>query len=177
VHIAAGRYKGRRLPAALGARPVGGRLKTSLFSVLEADLEGASVLDLCAGVGGLGLEALSRGARSLLLVERDPAAAAALRAWIEQVGCGDLASVREGDALAGPPATERFEVVFFDPPFEAWQVEEPAVLLDRALEAVDENGLLVCKLPASVRIPEDSARRLLRRKTVGAAAYAVFLRL
>ena len=146
--------------------------------MLEGDLEGASVLDLCAGVGGLGLEALSRGASSVVLVERDPAAAAALRAWIERVGCGEEATVFERDALGGPPVEEAtYDVVFLDPPFEVWEAEAPSDVVERALGSVTPGGLLVLKLPANTSIPDDSGRRLVRRKTVGAAAYALFLRI
>lgn len=182
MRIGAGRFKGRRLPEATGARPVGGRLKTSLFSVLEADLEGARVLDLCAGVGGLGLEALSRGAAEVVLVERDAGAAAALRGWIEKAGCGDEVRVLEADALGPPTAAEPFDIVFLDPPFAIWESvvweggaeENP---LARALQSTRPDGLLVLKLPRWLHVPEKSDRRLLVRKVVGDAAYAVFLRL
>ena len=177
MRIAAGRFKGRRLPEAVDARPVGGRLKTSLFSMLAADLEGARVLDLCAGVGGLGLEALSRGAASVVLVEQSPPAAAALQAWIARVGCAAEARVVRGDALGAPPVEERFDIVFLDPPFEVWAAGEPGEIVSRALESVLAGGLLVEKLPAKTVIPDEPARRPLRRRTVGEAAGAVFLRL
>jgi len=163
VRIAGGQFKGRQLPDAGDARPVGARLKDSLFSVIEGDLAGARVLDLCAGVGGLGLEALSRGAESVLLVERDPAAVAALVAWIDRADCREQARVMRGDALGGPPSKERFDIVFLDPPFEAWDDEEPVALLGRAMDSADKKGLLVVKTPAEVQIPDDSRWRLLRR--------------
>ena len=177
MRIGAGRFKGRRLPDVGGARPVGGRLKTSLFSLLEADLEGARVLDLFAGVGGLGLEALSRGAQEVVLVERDAAAAEALRVWIRAVGVEEEARVLEGDALGPLPAGPGFDVAFLDPPFSLWDERPVDELLAGALAQLVPEGLLVLKLPRRVRIPADSGRRLLRRKEVGDAAYAVFLRL
>ena len=177
MRIGAGRFKGRRLPEAVGARPVGGRLKTSLFSLLEGDLEDVRVLDLFAGVGGFGLEALSRGAREVWLVERDPAAAEALRQWAARAGEADAVRVLEGDALGPLPAGPGFDVVFLDPPFELWDQRTPEALVEIALQHLVSEGLLVVKWPRRVQIRDDSGRQLLRAKQVGDAAYAVFLRL
>ena len=177
MRIAAGRFKGRRLPEATGARPVGGRLKTSLFSLIEGDLQGARVLDLCAGVGGMGLEALSRGAGELVLVEHDPLAAEALRTWIEAIGCQDEARVLEGDAFGPLPAGTGFDIVFLDPPFPLWRGREPRELLEAACAHLVSDGLAVLKTPRQVEIEGDSRIQLLRRKVVGDAAYGVFLRL
>lgn len=174
MRIGAGRFKGRRLPAARSARPVGARLKTSLFSVLAGRLEGARVLDLFAGAGGFGLEALSRGARCAVFVERDRTACRALRRWLEEAGAAGEAEVlcralERGAWPAGP-----FDVVFLDPPFQAWSGPEGVALLERALATLAPEGVVVVKLPARARLPEDSGRRLLRRTAVSSAAYAIF---
>ena len=125
----------------------------------------------------MGLEALSRGARELVLVERDPLAAEALRAWIESTGCQDGARVLEGDAFGPLPAGPGFDVVFLDPPFALWREREPRELLEAACAHLVSDGLAVLKTPRQVEIEGDSDIRLLRRKVVGDAAYAVFLRL
>ena len=153
MRIAAGRFKGRRLPAVQGARPVGGRLKTSLFSVLEGWMEGARVLDLCAGVGGFGLEALSRGAEHVTLVEKDRQAAAALTAFLREVGCEAEATVVAGDALAGPLPSGPFDLIFLDPPYAAWEAAAPADLLARPVLLLAPEGLLVAKIPSRLDLP------------------------
>ena len=173
MRIHSGRLKGRQLPAARGARPIGGRLKVSLFSVLTPYLQGARVLDLCAGVGGMGLEALSRGAREVILVDRDPRTCKALRDWIRKADPGGGAQVRRGDAASGPLPEGPFDVVLLDPPFPAWQGPEAARMLARAVERCGPEGFVACKVPAKTDLPEDPRWELIRRTAVASAAYAL----
>jgi 16S rRNA (guanine966-N2)-methyltransferase len=120
MRIIAGSRRGRRLqaPRGLATRPMLDRVREALFSTLAPWLPGARVLDLFAGSGSLGLEALSRGAERLRLVEQGPAALEALRSNVEQLEFGALAEVRRGDALdplvwqPGP-----WDLVFLDPPY------------------------------------------------------------
>lgn len=117
----AGAAGGRRLTVPRrGTRPTSDRVREALFSAIEAalDLDGARVLDLYAGTGALGLEALSRGAASAVLVESDPGALAVLRANVAAVGLPG-AVVRPGRVaavLAESPG-EPFELVLADPPY------------------------------------------------------------
>ncbi|MHB8415240.1 MAG: 16S rRNA (guanine(966)-N(2))-methyltransferase RsmD [Acidiferrobacteraceae bacterium] len=119
VRIIGGRWRSRRLafPEAGGLRPSPDRIRVTLFNWLVPVLTGARCLDLFAGSGCLGLEALSRGALEAVLVENNPAVAAALRANIGELKAHG-ALVVEGDArrfLAAPAAP--FDIVFVDPPF------------------------------------------------------------
>jgi 16S rRNA (guanine966-N2)-methyltransferase len=122
MRIVAGRHRSRRLvaPAGGGVRPTADRAREAVFASL-GDVADARVLDLFAGSGALGLEALSRGAASCLFVERDRAALDALRANIAALGEGEAATVRRGNApavLAGlAEAGERFDLVLLDPPY------------------------------------------------------------
>jgi len=102
-----------------GLRPTSDRARETLFNWLQPMLAGARVLDLFAGSGALGLEALSRGAREALLVERDPALAQSLRETCERLGAGSAATVLRADALEllRAPLHGRFDLVFIDPPF------------------------------------------------------------
>jgi 16S rRNA (guanine(966)-N(2))-methyltransferase RsmD len=144
VRVIAGRFGGRRLSAPRGAltRPTADRVREALFSVL-GDLEGARVLDLFAGSGALGIEALSRGAAEVTFVDSAPAALRALR---DNLTALDLeAEVRRADArgfLRGARKTGRqYDLVFLDPPYR--RAAALARELDRDLPAVLSPGARV----------------------------------
>ena len=134
VRIIGGRWRGTRLDVAdaPGLRPTSDRVRETLFNWLQPALPGARVLDLFAGSGALGLEALSRGAASAVLVEHGARLAACLRATAGRLQGGDAAQVVQGDALAWLHAQpERsFDIAFVDPPFDAnlWGGVLPALL-------------------------------------------------
>ena len=121
TRIISGTHGGRRLlvPAGDGTRPTADRAREGLFSSLLSltALDGAVVLDLYAGSGALGLEALSRGAASATLVEDDPAALTALRTNVERLGlAAHVAATDVGTFLAGEPAG--YDLVLADPPYD-----------------------------------------------------------
>ena len=123
MRVVAGRFGGRRLSAPPGraTRPTSDRVREALFSIL-GPLDGAVVLDLYAGSGALGIEALSRGARHAVFVERDARAAAVVRSNLEALGVtADEAEVRRADVLADlRDARERgetYSLVLCDPPY------------------------------------------------------------
>ncbi len=128
VRIIGGKWKGRKLPVAAGVRPTPNRARETLFNWLLPNLPGARVLDLFAGSGALGFEALSRGAAHATFVERDRQTA---RLLVEQRDLLNAdATVVQAEALhwlAQTPAP-RWDVVFLDPPFGA-EVLEPALAL------------------------------------------------
>jgi 16S rRNA (guanine966-N2)-methyltransferase len=119
VRIVAGARKGARIVAPAGARtrPTSDRVREALFSIL-GDVEGARVLDLYAGSGALGLEALSRGAASGVFVERDRAALEAIERNVSKLDLPGASVVRAdaGRFLAGE--RETYDLVFLDPPYE-----------------------------------------------------------
>lgn len=123
TRIIAGVARGRRLvvPPGPGVRPTADRAREGLFSSLQSlvDLAGARALDLYAGSGALGLEALSRGAASATMVEDDPAAVAAIQANVAAVGLpgGHVVPQPVGIFLAGLPEP-RYDLVLVDPPYE-----------------------------------------------------------
>lgn len=141
TRIIAGRAGGRRLAVpASGTRPTSDRVREALFSTLDSDRASrglawskARVLDLFAGSGALGLEALSRGAASVLLVEKSSSAARVLRANVAAVDLpGAEVLVRDVRRLAVTEATlPAATLVFADPPYE-WSAEELAELLESA---------------------------------------------
>jgi 16S rRNA (guanine966-N2)-methyltransferase len=173
VRIESGRFRGRLLPRAAEARPVPGRLRGSLFSALGDRLPGARVLDLFAGIGALGLEALSRGAAEVVLVERDRRAADALERWLEAVGARGEAKVVCADALRRPLPEGPFDLVFADPPYALWDGDELLPVLRRAVGTLGPQGLLVLKVPAKREVPADPAWVVLRRRAMGSNAWVL----
>lgn len=119
IRIIGGKWRGRKLDivAGEGLRPTPDRVRETLFNWLAPFCKGATVLDCCAGSGALGLEALSRGASSLVALEQQPAAIAQLRELAAGLDA-DAIEIIGGDALTTIPDLEReFDLVFIDPPY------------------------------------------------------------
>ena len=119
MRVVAGEFKGRRLaaPRGAGTRPTADRVREALFSML-GDVTGDRVLDLYAGSGALGIEALSRGAASAVFVERDPQAVAAIERNLAAVGV-EAVVVRQDVLRYLARADGPFELVFCDPPYDS----------------------------------------------------------
>jgi 16S rRNA (guanine966-N2)-methyltransferase len=123
MRIISGKYRGRRIsgPSGDGVRPATDRVRESVFNILQnrLDLSGISVLDLFAGTGSLGFEALSRGAAEVTFVDNGRAATALIRKNAEVLGCPEVCDVVTQDAvgfLSGIKAI--FRLIFADPPYE-----------------------------------------------------------
>ena len=128
MRIIAGTYRSRRLtaPEGLATRPTSDRLRETLFNVLGARIPGAAFLDLFAGSGAVGLEALSRGAATVTFVERAPSALAVLRANLARLAIHEGCYIHAGSVSAflrsspaASPKREPYAVVFLDPPYDA----------------------------------------------------------
>ena len=137
--IIAGSAKGVRLRApGAGTRPLADRVKQTLFAILEPELDGARVLDLFAGSGAGGIEALSRGAAGAIFVEKDQGAAAVIDANLRATGlAGPTAAVVRWDVvrwLAEPNVDAAFDLVLVDPPYAETE------LLTRVLEILGAPG-------------------------------------
>ena len=159
MRVVAGEYKGRRLHAPRGSRtrPTADRVREAVFSML-GDVSGARVLDLYAGSGALGIEALSRGAESAVFVERDRAALTALQRNLEATGArGEVRRQDVARFLARPAGT--FDLVFCDPPYdgapaiaEALAEALPAMAAEEAriVTESDKRNPLLLPLPLAV---------------------------
>ena len=139
IRIIGGRFRGRRLhfPNATGLRPTADRLRETLFNWLQFEIEGARCLDLFAGSGALGLEALSRGAAFVRFVDQAPAVVRQLRENLGLLGVDEQAEVVRGNAarlLRGRPETP-FDLVFLDPPYVLRT-------LPKLCDLLEENGWL-----------------------------------
>jgi len=121
VRIIGGQWRRTRLPVALrdGLRPTPDRTRETVFNWLMPVLPGTRVLDVFAGSGALGLEAVSRGASEAVLIERDPALVRSLRETVTRLPGGEAVQVIQADALRwlAAPLHGRFDLVFLDPPF------------------------------------------------------------
>jgi 16S rRNA (guanine966-N2)-methyltransferase len=180
LRIIGGAWRGRRLrfPAAQDLRPTPDRVRETLFNWLAARVPGATCLDLFAGSGALGLEALSRGAARLTFVERDPSAAREIATRLEEWGAPG-ATVENIDArrfLERAPA-HPFDIVFLDPPFAS-------TLLDETAGRLEQGGWLASDALIYVECPGDRAlaaglpRRWLplKAKRAGEVGYHLYSR-
>jgi 16S rRNA (guanine966-N2)-methyltransferase len=121
VRIVGGRWRGRKLdfPAVQAIRPSPDRVRETLFNWLQHEIVGTRCLDLFAGSGALGIEALSRGAAHVSFVDREPQIGRYLRETLQRLDCAD-AEVVIGDALSFlKKAAQPFDIVFLDPPFDS----------------------------------------------------------
>lgn len=176
VRLIGGKWRSRLLtfPPAAGLRPTPDRVRETLFNWLQPSLVGASCLDAFAGSGALGLEALSRGAESVVALETDRAALTALRDNATRLEAQHFA-LFPVDALQwlARPATQRFDIVFLDPPFASNLLESACQLL--ALHGwLRPNALLYLEAGQSLgTLPLPAHWKWLRAKQAGEVHYAL----
>jgi len=183
LRIIAGRWRGRKIqfPEIAGLRPTPNRVRETLFNWLQPWLPGARCLDLFAGSGALSFEALSRGAGEVVLVERNPDAAAALRYNLATLKAAD-AELIETDALSllEHAPVRAFDIVFLDPPFNP----DPGAddVLARCCALLDgrgwlkPEGLVYLEVPAGRAPPLPRGWTLMRSKQAGQVGYHLMRR-
>ncbi len=142
LRIIGGLWRGRKLsfPDVDGLRPTGDRIRETLFNWLAPDMQGAHCLDLFSGSGALGLEALSRGADSSLLLEKHPTAARQLKDNLQLLKA-DNGRVEQVDSLQwlnSAQVSHRFDIVFIDPPFALDLWDEVVAVLESRNWLADE---------------------------------------
>jgi len=170
MRVIAGEAKGRRLVAARGraTRSATDRIRETLFAILEPQLPGALVLDLFAGAGTLGIEALSRGALRATFVERSSAALAALRENLAATGYEARAEVVAAnvlaflDAVAGP-----YDIAFCDPPFADHAILEATLAHPHFATALSSGATVVARAHRKHVPALPPGLRLAREKEVG----------
>jgi 16S rRNA (guanine966-N2)-methyltransferase len=176
VRIVAGKWRGRRLPVAdvKGLRPTPERVRETLFNWLAPRIDGARCLDLYAGTGALGLEALSRGAAQVVFVERSAVAARALERAIALLGAPG-ARVHAGDAVEFLTESERrpADVVFLDPPFDEDRLGELCRLLDDGRWLAPGAAVYLEQDRARPPPPLPESWRPIREKTAGNVRYSL----
>lgn len=177
MRIVAGSRRGHRISAPKGVvtRPTGDRVREAVFSIVGS-VEGAAVLDLFAGSGAMGLEALSRGAASCVFVERDREAARVIRANLEKLRLTGAAIVTRDAASALREERDRgrrYDLVLVDPPYDEWEVHARtlAALLP---EVLSDDGLAVVE--TSDRVEPELPLALVTTRRYGSARITVFSR-
>lgn len=156
MKIITGLAKGRRLEElpGLDTRPTTGRVKEGLFSAIQFDIEGRRVLDLFAGTGQLGIEALSRGAAFCDFVDSAPAALKVVRRNVKACGFEDRSACHGKDFTAFLSRNrEKYGLMFLDPPYASGNLERALELIS-TIDIMVENGIMVCESPAEHVLPD-----------------------
>jgi len=153
IRIISGKFGGRKIQAPEGkaTHPMSERVRGSLFNIINHDVQDAEVLDIFAGTGSLGLEALSRGAASATFVERDRMASKILAENIKTLGVeSDTTTVHIGAATwLAKNADKRFDVIFVDPPYDDMQFS----VVTRLGELLTDDGLMILSYPEKTKLP------------------------
>lgn len=154
MRVITGEARGRRLFTLEGedVRPTADRVKEAMFSIIQFELEGSTVLDLFAGSGQLGIEALSRGAKRCTFVDSSNRSLEVVKQNLKAVGFEKRAGVFLGDAkMYADLSREKFDIVILDPPYNKKLID--AVLPFVALKTAD-NGVIICESAFDEVLPE-----------------------
>ena len=177
MRVITGEARGRRLkePVGMDIRPTTDKVKESIFNIIQFDIEGRKVLDLFGGSGQLGIEAISRGAKSAVFVDASQQAVKLIKENLKTVGFEDRARVVRGDSISFLASGEKYGVVFMDPPYDT-------DLLDKALEnaikfdILKENGIIVCESKLEKQLAVTEPYYLSREYKYGKIKLSVFSR-
>lgn len=154
MRVITGIARGRKLETldGLDVRPTTEKVKEALFSSIQFDIEGRRVLDLFAGSGQLGIEALSRGAESAVFVDASPDSLEVVKRNLKATGFEDKArTVRKDYFSFLAAANEKFDIAFLDPPYKAGYLEKA---LENLTAIMSDYGIIVCEYPTDITLPE-----------------------
>lgn len=165
MRIISGSAGGRKIkaPKSIDIKPTSERVKESIFNIIQFDIEGRRVLDLFAGTGQLGIEALSRGAASAVFVDSSSESTKLTRENLRRCGFTDTALVYNTEALRYLEYEEKFDLIFIDPPYDS-ELLEKAISKILEFDKLRENGIIICETRAStptpgIKAPYELARR------------------
>lgn len=159
MRVISGSARGRRLKELPGmdTRPTTDQVKESIFNIIQFDVEGRKVLDLFAGTGQMGIEALSRGAAHATFVDLAPAAAKIVRENVELTRFTDVSKVVQSDWRGFlSSCREKFDLIFLDPPYRTDMLEN-AMQTIAAIDILSEHGIMICESPLDKQLPELAA--------------------
>lgn len=154
MRVITGTAKGRRLDTLEGTdvRPTTDMVKEAVFSAIQFDIEGRSFLDLFAGSGQMGIEAISRGAASATFIDTNSDAISVIKRNLLKTGFTDNSRVIKGEYSSFLASTnENFDIAFLDPPYHIGILEKALGLVTKVMS---EHGIIVCEHPTDVAVPE-----------------------
>lgn len=164
MRVITGEAKGRRLKTLNGddVRPTAERVKEALFSIIQFDIEGRNVLDLFAGSGQLGIEAISRGARRCVFVDSSRQSISIVRENLEHCRLSDRARVLQSEALAYLAGCgEKFDIALLDPPYYAGLLEK---ILPALSGKMNVGGVIICETAYDITLPDEAGDFTKRRE-------------
>ena len=163
MRVITGTARGRKLrePEGMAIRPTTDSVKEAIFNTIQFDIEGRRVLDLFAGTGQLGIEALSRGARECVFIDQSTAAVKLVRENLK--ACGLTATVLQTDAIGYLSQGQKFDLIFLDPPYDTMLVEKALQTVQKS-DILTRGGLIVCETRREKVLPEMTAPYVLRRE-------------
>ena len=165
MRVITGTARGRKLlePEGMAIRPTTDMVKEALFNIVQFDIEGRRVLDLFAGTGQLGIEALSRGAAEAVFCDESAKSVKLVRANLER--CGLSGRVEQTDSIAYLSRAGRFDLVFIDPPYDTDLVEK-ALNVIQNVDLLNDGGIIICESRREKILPELAPpyRRALTRR-------------
>ena len=175
LRVSGGEARGRRLKAPKNIRPTQGMVKQAIFNMVGAGIDGALVLDLFAGSGAIGIEALSRGAASVTFVDQEPRGLAILRQNLDALGFKERARLVRSDVVrwleASPDTVRAADLVFLDPPYDD-------VVLDRALKVLDRaagpDATVLAEHSRRQQLPQLARLRIDRQRRYGDTMVTVY---
>lgn len=175
MRVITGSAKGRKLITLEGddIRPTGDKVKGAIFNSIQFEIEGRRVLDLFAGSGQLGIEALSRGAEKAVFVDLNRRAVNVVNENLEHCRLKEKASVFNGDSLSYlKTAREKFDIIFIDPPYKKGLAEKA---LSLAPQVMNDGGIIVCETDRNEEMPEFSGKfREAKRETYSKTQIVIY---
>ena len=156
MRVISGQCRGRRLlePDGMAVRPTTDQVKEAMFNIIQFDVEGRRVLDLFAGTGQLGIEALSRGARECVFVDASRDSLRLVRENLRR--CGLEGQVFQCDAEGFLRRGERFDLIFLDPPYGSG-LDARAIEAVKAFDILSEGGIMICETMRDTVLPDPGA--------------------
>ncbi|MCL2367184.1 MAG: 16S rRNA (guanine(966)-N(2))-methyltransferase RsmD [Oscillospiraceae bacterium] len=165
MRVISGSARGRKLkePDGLEIRPTSDKVKESIFNIIQFDIEGRRVLDLFAGTGQLGIEALSRGAARTVFIDSRSDAVKLIWSNLKQCGFEDSAQVLMRDALRFLESDEQFDLIIIDPPYDS-DLAEKAIEKIIEFDKLGANGIIICEISTEKSAPEVSKPYFLHKE-------------